>query len=113
MRHSTRILCVYCGLTVLLYVSSLILAQASTEVVLYQENFDSGQAPGWELEPGWQVSQDGDDWALTGEGHHWARPDFNAGGDFRLQFRLKLLRGRIHLVYRMNENRALFHRLRR
>ncbi len=77
------------------------------EVVLYQEDFD-GQAQGWELEPGWRVIQDGDNWVLAGEGHQWARPGGNYGSDFRVQFRLKLLQGRIHLVYRLNETGRYF-----
>jgi photosystem II stability/assembly factor-like uncharacterized protein len=79
------------------------LAQGPGEAVLYQESFDSGQAVAWELEPGWQVIRDGDNPVLAGEDHHWARPGARYSGDFRVQFRLKLLRGRIHLVYRMND----------
>jgi len=77
------------------------------ETVLYQENFD-GQAQDWELEPGWQVIQDGDNWVLAGEGHQWARPDSSYDSDFRVQFRLKLLQGRIHLVYRLNQTGRYF-----
>ena len=78
-------------------------AQGQGEVVLYQEDFEDDQAQGWELEPGWQVAQDGDNWVLSGEGHHWARPDVTFGSDFRLLFRLKLVRGQVHLVYRLND----------
>lgn len=89
------------GLTaVLLNVLPLALAQEPGEAVLYQENFDHVQ--GWDLEPGWQVIRDGDNPVLAGEGHHWARPDVQFGGDFRVRFRLKLMRGDIHLVYRLN-----------
>ena len=89
-------------LTVLLSLSPLVLAQNPGEVVLYQEDFDDGLAQGWELEPGWQIIPDGDNQVLAGEGHYWARPGVGYDGDFRVQFRLKLMRGRIHLVYRMN-----------
>jgi uncharacterized protein (TIGR03382 family) len=77
-------------------------AQSPGQIALYQETFASGQATGWQLEPGWQVVQDGDNAVLAGEGHYWARPGVSFRGDFRVQFRLKLLRGRIHLVYRTN-----------
>jgi hypothetical protein len=77
------------------------------EVVLYQENFDD-QAQRWELEPGWRVIQDGGNWVLAGEGHQWACPDSNYGSDFRVQFRLKLLQGRIHLAYRLNQTGRCF-----
>jgi photosystem II stability/assembly factor-like uncharacterized protein len=109
MQPRTRILCLLCGLTVVLFsLSHLVLAQGPGETVLYQENFDSSQAQGWELEPGWQVVPDGDNQVLTGEGHHWARPNVGYDGDFRVQFRLKLLRGRIHLVYRLSETGRYF-----
>jgi photosystem II stability/assembly factor-like uncharacterized protein len=79
------------------------LAQAPGETILYQESFDSGQASGWQLDPGWQLTQDEGNWVLAGLGHEWARPSPTFEGDFRLVFRLKLLRGRIHLVYRTNQ----------
>ena len=83
-------------------------AQDPGEVILYQEDFEDDQAQSWDLEPGWQVVQDGDNWVLAGEGHHWAWPDATFGSDFRLQFRLKLLRGNIHLVYRLNNTGRYF-----
>jgi len=93
-------------LTVLIYMLATMMVHVPAlaqepEAVLYQENFDS-QAQGWELESGWQVIQDGGDWVLAGEGHRWARPGVSYTSDFRVQFRLKLLRGRIHLVYRLS-----------
>ena len=67
------------------------------------ETFDDPALPGWDLESGWQViSQDGNGF-LQGEGHAWARPDVSFDGDFRLSLRLRLVRGRIHLVYRLND----------
>ncbi len=82
-------------------------AQSPGEVRLYHATFDD-QAQGWELGSGWQVVQDDDNPVLAGEGHHWARLDVTFGGDFRLQFRLKLLRGDIHLVYRLNNSGRYF-----
>jgi photosystem II stability/assembly factor-like uncharacterized protein len=103
MRYLIRVLCLMVGLAaVLLSLFASGLAQGPGQTILYQESFDSGQATGWQLEPGWQVAQDGDNQVLAGEGHHWARPSVSFSGDFRVRFRLKLLRGRIHLVYRMN-----------
>jgi len=71
----------------------------SPEAVLFEEDFEDGQAQGWELEPGWFVA----DGMLKGQGHTWARPRVGPWRDFRLQFRLNLQRGRIHLVYRLND----------
>jgi len=69
------------------------------EVVVYEEDFDSGQARGWELDPGWEVVEQ----MLRGEGHRWARPSAGPWQDFRVQFRLNLLEGRIHLAYCLND----------
>jgi len=61
-------------LTVLIYMLGTMVVHIPAwaqgpEVVLYQEDFDDGQVQGWELEPGWRVIQDGDNWVLAGRGH--------------------------------------------
>ncbi|MBN1147154.1 MAG: hypothetical protein JXA78_07855 [Anaerolineales bacterium] len=93
---------------VIMLVAALPLAglaqESGQEVLLYQQDFQDGAASGWELEPGWAVIQDGDNYVLSGEGHAWARPQTDTWADYRLQFRLKLLRGRMHLVYRFNRD---------
>jgi len=68
--------------------------------VLYCENFDDGRADGWDLGPGWKVAQEGANYVLDGSEHHWATLTGQAWDDYRLRFRLKLLQGDIHLVYR-------------
>ena len=101
MKRPLRILC---GLVIVLFgLSPSLSAQGPGDVILYQENFDDGQAQGWALEPGWQVVQEEGEWVLSGQGHQWARPDVSYAGDFRVQFRLKLVQGGIHLVYRLNQ----------
>ncbi len=81
-------------------------AQAPEESILYQEDFTTGDARGWSLEQGWGIIAEGDNPVLVGEGHAWARPPEteNYPGDFRVRFRLKLVRGSIHMVYRMNNS---------
>jgi photosystem II stability/assembly factor-like uncharacterized protein len=109
MKHPPRILSLLCRLVIVLSGVSLpVLAQSPGEVVLYQEDLDDGQAQDWALEPGWQVIQDGDDWVLAGEGHRWAHAEGTYASDFRVQFRLKLARGRIHLVCRLNRTGRYF-----
>jgi len=78
-------------------------AAPAGQEAFYQENFETGQAQGWQLEPGWQVILDGNNHVLAGQGHVWARSNQTPDGDYHLSFRLKLLQGRIHLVYRMND----------
>ena len=77
--------------------------------VLYREDFETGKASNWSLDPGWQVTQDGSNYVLSGEGFQFA--DYTAGKewtDYLVRFRLKLLQGSIHLDYRRvdNSNRA-------
>jgi len=105
MQHPARILCLLYGLAAVLFGLSVpVLAQGPGEVVLYQADFNDGQAQGWELEPGWTVAEG----TLRGEGHRWVRSMAGPWQDFRVQFRLKLLQGRIHLVYRLNETGRYF-----
>ncbi|PWB55677.1 MAG: hypothetical protein C3F13_03095 [Anaerolineales bacterium] len=75
---------------------------ASAQSVAYQENFEDGQAQGWELESGWQVITDDANYVLAGQGHFWARSNQQFDDDYRLSFRLKLIKGTVHLVYRLN-----------
>lgn len=75
-----------------------------TDINLFEENFDDGQAQEWELESGWFVAEN----MLVGQGHSWARPMIGPWQDFRLQFRLNLHQGPIHLVYRLNDTGRYF-----
>jgi photosystem II stability/assembly factor-like uncharacterized protein len=75
---------------------------SQAQELAYQEDFEDGQAQGWELESGWEVRQDGNNQLLAGNGHFWARSNQLFEQDYRLSFRLKLLSGTVHLVYRLN-----------
>jgi photosystem II stability/assembly factor-like uncharacterized protein len=74
---------------------------------IYSEDFEDGQAQGWELESGWQIINDGGNKVLSGQGHVWARSNQTCS-DCALSFRLKLIKGAIHLVYRMNDSGRYF-----
>jgi len=74
------------------------------EILLFEENFDDVQVQDWELEDGWIVTEN----MLSGSGHSWAKPSVGPWQDFRLQFRLNLQYGRIHLVYRLNDKGRYF-----
>jgi photosystem II stability/assembly factor-like uncharacterized protein len=76
---------------------------ALAQSTIYEEDFEDGRAQGWELEEGWQVILDGINHVLSGQGHHWARSNQAFEDDYRLSFRLKLMRGTIHMVYRLND----------
>ena len=74
------------------------------EILLFEENFDDGQARDWELEEGWIVTEG----MLKGVGQSWARPLVESWQNFRLEFRLNLQHGCIHLVYRLNNKGRYF-----
>lgn len=76
---------------------------ARADEYAYQEDFEDGQARDWSLDPGWEVLTDQDNHVLAGVGHAWARSNQAFAGDYDLEFRLKLLQGVIHLVYRLND----------
>ena len=50
---------------------------------------------------------DGGNQVLAGEGHYWASAD-RSYDDYQLTFRLKLIKGSIHLVYRRNAEGRYF-----
>jgi photosystem II stability/assembly factor-like uncharacterized protein len=74
------------------------------DMLLFEENFEDVQVRDWELENGWIVTEN----MLKGSGHSWARPAVGPWRDFRLQFRMNLQYGGIHLVYRLSERGRYF-----
>jgi photosystem II stability/assembly factor-like uncharacterized protein len=73
------------------------------ETVLYQEDFEDGQAQDWELGSGWAIIQDtAGNRVLRGEGPCAAVYLGDAWGDYTLKLRVKLIRGGIHLNYRVS-----------
>lgn len=81
------------------------LAQGSS-ATLFFDGFDSGAADRWSLGDGWSIQPDGGGYALNGEGHHWAEANTEGWMDYELGARLKLVRGGIHVVFRMAEERV-------
>jgi photosystem II stability/assembly factor-like uncharacterized protein len=68
----------------------------------YFEDFQDSMAQGWDLEKGWEIIDDAGNMILSGQGHAWANSNQSLQ-DYRLSFRLKLIKGDIHLVYHMNK----------
>jgi photosystem II stability/assembly factor-like uncharacterized protein len=74
----------------------------TAETVLYQEDFEDGQAQNWAWEGDWEIVKGSQsNWVLRGRGHNMARYSGDAWGDYSFRLRLKLVRGRIHLNYRV------------
>ncbi len=87
---------------------SCIILQAEDLGILYREDFSRFSAEGWELESGWRIASEGTQDVLSGAGHNWASYGRFLADDTRLTFRLKLIRGSIHLVYRMGQQGRYF-----
>jgi hypothetical protein len=76
--------------------------------LVYQEDFEDGQAQGWTLEPGWQVIQVEGNYVLAGDGGASARQEQYFEGDQHLSFRINLLGGGIRLVFCLSEASRYF-----
>ncbi|MHC4520905.1 MAG: WD40/YVTN/BNR-like repeat-containing protein, partial [Planctomycetota bacterium] len=100
MHYSSGSVCVVC----LVLAAAVASVTAREPAILYQEDFDDGQAQGWELEAGWSVTEG----RLRGQGHWWARPSAGPWEDFRLRARVNVVEGGLHLVYRLNETGRYF-----
>ncbi len=71
--------------------------------MVFSDDFETGQASRWGLEPGWRVEQEGDNYVLSGENHQWANLHNLQGyvwENYTVRFRVKLEQGAIHLNFR-------------
>jgi len=77
---------------------------AADEVVLYREDFESGRADEWALDSGWDVVQEtSGNWVLRGQGHQWASYLGDRWGDHTFKLRVKLVKDRLHINYRLGD----------
>ena len=76
-----------------------------TEIV-YQQDFENGNAPEWHNDPGWKISQIDNNFVLAGNGHVWTELVEHTWDDFILRFRLNLVEGQseIHTNIRRGGN---------
>lgn len=94
------------GLAALLLPVFIVVAafQAGAEdgwATLLYSDFDSGEAPLWNLETGWQVELAGANYVLSGPSGRWARPKNRVDwSDYELTFRLRLVQGGVHIHFR-------------
>jgi len=65
-------------------------ASHSAQEILYSQDFNSGSAPEWQLEYGWEIAASESDYALKGTGHVWARMTEGSWSNYFLRFRVKL-----------------------
>jgi photosystem II stability/assembly factor-like uncharacterized protein len=111
--HSTRTAAAYLVVTLLLATLGTVLfvtsssratAQVSSapEAMLYAEDFEDGQAQDWDLPGGWEVTRDSTgNSVLHGKGHTYAQFQQDSWCDYSLVLRVKIVKGRIHLNFRI------------
>ena len=71
--------------------------------VVFNEDFESGGAARWGLDPGWRVERVGDSHVLTGADHAFANLTNQQGyhwENYSVRYRLRLEQGEIHLGFR-------------
>lgn len=88
-------------LTMLFFFSYSICA---AQVTLFEDDFEDGNANGWELESSWQVEDDSGNYVLSGVEHSWASSGDIFWKNYSFKIDVKLLdeNSAIHLNYRNN-----------
>jgi photosystem II stability/assembly factor-like uncharacterized protein len=79
-------------------------AQSTIQQVLFSDDFEKGLAMPWDWDPGWTVDIIDSNHVLHGKGHIWITlaPDEELGEIMTFESRVNLLKGSIHVNYRIN-----------
>lgn len=79
------------------------IAQPGPQQILFTDDFEQGLASPWDWEEGWTVDETEEGHVLHGAGHIWARlmPVEDLGRIDSFEFRVKLLKGSVHINYRL------------
>ncbi|HDK27878.1 MAG TPA: hypothetical protein ENG48_12430 [Candidatus Atribacteria bacterium] len=70
--------------------------------LLFQDNFEDGISENWELESGWEIKSEKDNYVLSGSGHRWACPHVSGWTDYTIKADIKIIRGGLHFNIRYN-----------
>mgnify|MGYP005848919517 CR=1 FL=1 len=80
-----------------------ILSAQEDWVMLFQDSFDSFE--NWHLDPGWAIEEIENNSVLSGTDHTWAALNLSYDwSDYSFKIRLKLIKGMVHLNYRLSDN---------
>lgn len=87
-----------------LFLLLILVSDCFGQTILFQDDFGSGNSDRWQLEPGWQLENDGGNFVLSGSTHSWARVGNYQWQNFSFKTRVKLLdsRSAVHINYRNN-----------
>jgi len=70
--------------------------------ILFQDNFEDGITENWELESGWEIKSEKNNYILSGSGHRWASPNVSGWTDYTIEADIKIIRGSLHFNIRHN-----------
>ena len=70
--------------------------------LLFQDNFEDGVVENWELESGWEIKSEKNNYTLSGSGHRCARPNVSGWTDYTIEADIKIIRGGLHFNIRYN-----------
>jgi photosystem II stability/assembly factor-like uncharacterized protein len=79
----------------------VLVSLANSQDILFQDDFEDGNADGWELDIGWQVKLDSNNYVLCATEGSYANLD-KLLIDYSFVCRIKEIEGRIRLQYRIN-----------
>lgn len=73
--------------------------------VSFSEDFEDGNADGWSLGLGWEVKLEDGNYVLSGSGDKWsqAKPKVSGWFNYTLESRVKLIKGRFQVHFRVRE----------
>ncbi len=102
------------GVFCIFLVSSLLIFSPSTHgqegwTTLFSDDFEDGNANGWDLPDTWQVEQDNGNTILQGSTHSFA--NLETGNDwtnYRLSLRVNIIRQGLHINVRVNDEGRYF-----
>ena len=77
------------------------------EGILFKDDFQDGNADGWALGPGWNVSRETGNHFLSGCRHSFAIPNASGWSDYTVEVRFRMVKGRFH--FNLRENTKLGH----
>ncbi len=109
MLFLARTALVVCGVFLLFdQISSQAFAQEGW-TVLFQDNFEDGNANEWQLDAGWEIEEEDGNYVLSGSGHTWATLNAEHNWtDYSFKIKVKLIEGNVHLNYRVSDSGRYF-----
>jgi photosystem II stability/assembly factor-like uncharacterized protein/predicted TIM-barrel fold metal-dependent hydrolase len=76
---------------------------ARTEYPPFNDDFEDGDAKGWEWESGWSVTKDNGNYVFQGIGHKMASAGLESWTDYTFESKVRLIQDGLHVNYRVSD----------